>query len=201
MKTSILNGINTSSLNWDFFITLNRMKRTSINQWENEMNRIMDENTFHQLYWSCEKSKSNNGIYHTHILIDSNNKVIDRELVDYFTKYLVKGKEISYKSSTTTAPNWTEPKMIDGKKIIYDLTTNQNKRLLEYKSCRNLIGPNGLTIKKEVIEREFIPFHEIQGTDGRGYIERVRGVRNASIYLNKFTDRGITTGYLNQNRV
>lgn len=196
MKTSITNGINASNLNWDYFITLNRMRRTSINQWEKEINRIMEENSFKQLYWSCEKSKSNNGIYHVHLLLDTDNKITDTELVNYFSSYLVKGKEVSYKSTYTTSPNWNCVNEVDGKKIIYDLTTNQNKRLLEYKTTRNLIGPNNQTMKQEVIEREYIPFHEIQGTDGRGYIERVRGIRNAAIYLHKFTDRGITTGYL-----
>jgi hypothetical protein len=196
MKTSIQNGINTSLLNWDYFITLNKMKRTTVNQWEREMEIIMNDNDFCQIYWSCEKSNFSDGIYHTHLLVDTNNLITINELVVYFSKYLVNGKEISYKSNHTTAYNCSNSKETSGKKIIYDLANNENKRMIEYKTSRNLIGPNNQIIRQEYFEKEFIPFYEIQGKMGRGYIETIKGIKNTSIYLNKFTDRGITTGYL-----
>ena len=197
MKTSVNNGLNISSLSWDYFITLNRIIPTSVSKWETEIEKIMDDNDFNQMYWSCEKTKNVKGTYHIHLLVDtSKGQNSHQELLTYFTNYLVNGKEVSYKSNYTTSTPVHQIKEYDGKKIIYDTNTNENKRLIEYKKTRTLIGSNNQTIQQEVIERVFIPFHEIRGRDGRGYIERIKGVRNTSLYINKFNDWGINNKYL-----
>jgi hypothetical protein len=197
MKTSINNGYNLSSLKWDYFITLNRIIPTSILKWEIEINKIMNENNFNQLYWSCEKSKSVNGTYHVHLLVDTNfGDETNQKLILYFSKYFVNGREIFYNSNYTASPLFHQLTEYHGKKIIYDPLTEENKRLLEYKKTRTLIDSNNQRIEKDVIEREYIPFYEIKGRDGRGYIEKIKGVRNTALYISKFTDRAITTGYL-----
>jgi hypothetical protein len=197
MKTNIINGENVSTLNWDYFVTLIRFIPTSITQWEKQINRIMDQYNFNQIYWTCEKTKKMNGTYHSHLLLDTNyTTCTEQDLVSNFSNYIVKGKEIFYNSTFTTNTSINNIKEVDGKKIIFDITSNQNKRLIEYKTTRTLRGANKQIIKQEVIAKELIPFHEVQGQDGRVYIEQIKGVKNASIYMNKFTERGITTGYL-----
>jgi hypothetical protein len=197
MKTNISNGVNVSSLKWDYFITLIKIIPTSINQWEKAISTIMDIGKFNQLYWSCEKTKSMNGTYHSHLLLDlSNTTLTENDLVSILSNYVVRGKSVSYKSTYTTTTPIEEIKEIDGKKIIFDLNSNQNKRLVEYKTIRNLRDANNKILKQEVIEKDFIPFHEVQGQEGRAYIERIKGIRNTSIYMNKFSERGINTGYL-----
>lgn len=197
MKTSVNNGLNLSSLSWDYFITLNRIIPTSVTKWETEINKIMDENDFNQIYWSCEKTSNVQGTYHVHLLVDTSQiQDSQKNLITYISNYLVNGREISYKSDYTSRTPVNQINEYDGKKIIYDTNSNENKRLIEYKNIRTLIGSNNQKIKQEVIEKEYIPFHEIRGRDGRGYIERIKAVRNTTLYINKFTDRGITTGYL-----
>lgn len=157
----------------------------------------MDENDFNQIYWSCEKIRNVQGTYHVHLLVDTSQiQDSQKNLITYMSNYLVNGREISYKSDYTSRTPVHQINEHDGKKIIYDTNTNENKRLIEYKNIRTLIGSNNQTIKQEVIEKEYIPFYEIRGRDGRGYIERIKGVRNTTLYINKFTDRGITSGYL-----
>jgi hypothetical protein len=177
---------------------MNKNRPTMINDWDLDMNRIMSENNFNQIYWSCEKIKGSVSIYHTHLLIDSNNSITDSGLVDYFKEYLENGREISYKSNLTSSKRIIS-KSNNRKKIRYDEKTNRNERLVEYKWTRTLIDNSGNKLVRDYDIREFVPFYEIVGKNGRCFVERVIGLSNSSLYINKYTGRGVTTGYLNKN--
>ncbi len=197
MRTHIFNGQNTSKLDWNLMITIHRYETMTLSKWEKEIKSIMKSNNqYNQVYYGCEKISETPGIYHAHILIDVNGVIDCNNLIYYYKKYLVKGREISYKSNYTSTLGNNDPIEIDGKYIKYDIVNERNIRKIEY--IKEFYNDRSKKYEK-VIKSEYIPFFEINGKDGRCYIETIIGNKNSSYYINKFSERGFTTNYLNRD--
>jgi hypothetical protein len=199
MDTSIFNGETISRMPWDYMVTIHKCEKMTPKKWEKDIISIGNsDNRYFQIYHCSEKISNSIGMYHNHQLVDCNGNMDELDILDFYKRYIGKGKEISYKSKYTVSVGANDPIEIDGKFIKYDLKTNRNLRKIEFKENKTLTNGKEILVKP-VITKLYIPFYEIYGTEGRVYIEKVQGVKNVSYYTNKFTNRGLTTNYWNRN--
>jgi len=80
-----------------------------------------------------------------------------------------------------------------------------------YKSSYMTFGNRPLLVKMEKSEKSLVtpvnfqdlwvnsPTIEIHGRVGTCFIEKIYGSKNAALYINKYSSRGFTTGYLSRD--
>jgi hypothetical protein len=199
MKTNISNGLNVAEINWNYCLVLHRHDIKNHSKWEKEMQKVMTDCSFNQMYWAIERSKCSE-FTHLHLLLDTENLYDLLALTDYFKRFVCKGREVSCESKYTKSSDSVRSNKSD-KKIFYDLKLKQNMREIEFVEPRTLVSPDSNEkIEQMVLRKQYIPFVEIKGNKGRCYIEEVKALTNAALYTNKLaTGKRISTGYLNSN--
>jgi hypothetical protein len=164
MKTSIFNGINNATLNYDYNIRYRpRVNVTNPLGMERQIKYLFEGINYERIYYVWENDQYSKH-KHSHSMIKTN----DENLISLIQKNLITKRDPILEIST---------KLIRIERYLTSTTT----KIREYKPVEKYIDVEGL---------------KIVGKHGDVFVEPILSVAASSIYINKYTDRGLTANFL-----
>jgi len=166
MKTSIFNGINNATLNYDYNIRYRpRVNVTTPLGMERQIKYLFKGINYEKIYYVWENDFCSNH-KHSHSMIKTN----DENIISILQKNLISKREPFLEISK---------KLIRTDRYLTSTTTN----IRENRPIDRYLDVEGL---------------KIIGKHGDVFVEPILSVAASSIYINKYTDRGLTANFLLQ---